>query len=209
MRGPLSAHGVSLNIVAAHEHVPEIERFIRTVKERTRETYNSLPFTPPPRIVIEMVRRSIYWLNVFPPKDGVSTSLSPSAIITGHVPAYSKHCRVPFGTYCQIHNDSDKSMKARTTGGIALRPTGNTQGSHYFYAINTARRVTARNWTALPMPADVIQFLNRQAHRLRVRKGLYFQLRDKSEVPENETSDVITAGVVGEAAIDSDDSDDI
>ena len=125
--------------------------------------------------------------------DGVSKTLSPSAIITGHVPDYKKHCVIPFGTYCQIHNDSDNSMRARTTGGIALRPTGNKQGSHFFYALNTNKRVTARNWTPLPMPADVIKFLNRLAHSQKARKGLRFQLRDNSDVPNSETPDVITA----------------
>jgi hypothetical protein len=33
-----------LNIAVEDEHVPEIERCIRTVKERTRCTYNVLPF---------------------------------------------------------------------------------------------------------------------------------------------------------------------
>ena len=47
MRGTLAEWGVELNIVAANEHVPEIERYICTVKERTRDTYNSLHFTPP------------------------------------------------------------------------------------------------------------------------------------------------------------------
>lgn len=60
VRGILAEWGVELNIVAAHGHVPEIERFIRTVKDLTRATYNSLPFTPPARIIIEMVRQSIY-----------------------------------------------------------------------------------------------------------------------------------------------------
>ena len=48
------------------------------------------------------------------------------------------------------------------------------------------------------MPSDVIQFLNRLAHSQKARKGLRFQVRDNSDVPDSETPDMITAGVVGD-----------
>ena len=35
---------INLNTTAAREHVPEIERQIRVVKERGRSIYNTLPF---------------------------------------------------------------------------------------------------------------------------------------------------------------------
>jgi hypothetical protein len=35
---------IILNMVSNDEHVPEIERRIRTVKERTRCVYKTLPF---------------------------------------------------------------------------------------------------------------------------------------------------------------------
>jgi hypothetical protein len=47
---------IELNCVSADEHVPEIERHIRTVKERCRCVYNTLPFKKlPNRIVTELV----------------------------------------------------------------------------------------------------------------------------------------------------------
>jgi hypothetical protein len=42
--GDLAALHITLNTVSNDDHVPEIERFIRTLKERTRCIYNSLPF---------------------------------------------------------------------------------------------------------------------------------------------------------------------
>jgi len=36
--------GIMLNICAANEHVPEIERYIRTIKERIRSIATTLPF---------------------------------------------------------------------------------------------------------------------------------------------------------------------
>jgi hypothetical protein len=47
---------VQLNVVSNSEHVPEIERHIRTVKERTRCMYNTVPFKKmPSRMIGEMV----------------------------------------------------------------------------------------------------------------------------------------------------------
>jgi hypothetical protein len=64
LRGELAGLGIAVNCVSRDEHVPEIERHIRTVKERTRCIYNQLSFKKmPARITIEMVYSSNFWLN--------------------------------------------------------------------------------------------------------------------------------------------------
>jgi hypothetical protein len=47
-------------------------------------------------------------------------------------------------------------MATRTTGAIALRPTGNVQGRYLFYRLNTGRALTRNQWTELPMPNEII-----------------------------------------------------
>ena len=47
----LASLGIQLNCVAENEHVPEIERYIRTTKERCRAKFNSLPFKSHPKTV--------------------------------------------------------------------------------------------------------------------------------------------------------------
>ena len=49
LRGNLAELGIILNTASNDEHVPEIERQIRTVKERTRAIYCTLPFQKMPR----------------------------------------------------------------------------------------------------------------------------------------------------------------
>jgi septation ring formation regulator EzrA len=44
LRGDLADMQIGLNTVSSDEHVPDIERHIRTIKERTRSMYNMLPF---------------------------------------------------------------------------------------------------------------------------------------------------------------------
>jgi hypothetical protein len=40
----IAGMGISMNITGQDEHVPEVERYIRTLKERIRCVYNSMPF---------------------------------------------------------------------------------------------------------------------------------------------------------------------
>jgi hypothetical protein len=41
LRGAIAGLGVTMNIFSNNEHVPDIERYIRTLKERTRSIYNN------------------------------------------------------------------------------------------------------------------------------------------------------------------------
>jgi len=52
--------GVNVKITGRDEHIPEIERYIRTVKERARATVNTLPFeTLPHRIIVKIVYNEV------------------------------------------------------------------------------------------------------------------------------------------------------
>jgi hypothetical protein len=105
IRGDLAEMQVTLNTVARGEHVPEVlERHIRTIKERARSVYNTLPFTKiPGRMVAELVYYSVFWLNSFPAQDGISNTLSPRAIVIGSHVDFTKHCKLEFGAYVQAH----------------------------------------------------------------------------------------------------------
>ena len=55
---------INLNCVSKDEHVPEIERLNRTVKERCRCNYHMTPFVKlPKRMVIGLVRNVTFYLN--------------------------------------------------------------------------------------------------------------------------------------------------
>ncbi len=177
MRADLADLRITLNTVSNAEHVPDIERHIRTIKERTRCVYNMLPFQKMPhRLVIEMVYMCNFWLNTFPPGDGISDTLSPRAIVVGTQIDYARHCQIEFGTYVHTHEDHDNSMATRTTGAIALRPTGNEQGGYYFFSLGTGKVLNRNNWTVLPMPADVIERIHWFARQ--DEDGLGFADRD-------------------------------
>ena len=111
----------------------------------------------PDRMIIELIAGVVYWLNMFPPNDGIHPHLSPRALITGVRPDYKTHCKVEFGAYVHTHEQHDNSMQPRTVGAIALRPANGTQGGFYFLSLSTGRRIHRQRFTELPMPEEVIQ----------------------------------------------------
>ena len=171
----MELQGINLNITGRDEHVPEIERFIRTVKERARAVVNTLPFeTLPHRLIVEIVYNTIFWLNCFPHKNGIHPTLSHRTIVTGSKIDFDKHCKLQFGVYVQVHKQDNNSMMPRTSGAIALHPTGNAQGSYYFLSLHSGKCIVCNNWTVLPMPAEVIAMIHQLAIACKKYKGIVF-----------------------------------
>ena len=187
LRADLADVGSHLNVTAEDEHVPEVERYIRTLKERARSTYNMVPFKKMPGImIVELVHGANYWLNMFPANDGVSSTLSPRRIMTGQQCDYALHGRLQFGEYAQVHESHDNSMSSRTTGAIALRPAGNSQGGYYFVSLSTGKRLHRFAWTALPMPGEVIDRVHELARRNPAGGDVVFGWRDGTEIDDED-----------------------
>ncbi len=155
-----------INLSRAIEHLLEIERKIWVINERVRAVVYNLPVNALPAVVlVNAVLFVTKQLNLFPVKGGISTQFSPKQIMTGDVVHY-KFCSIPFGQYCQILEEGHprNGLGARTQGAIALGPSGNVQGGHKFYTLNTANIVVRWDWKALPMPQSVIDRLNAKLH---------------------------------------------
>ena len=74
MRGDLADLGIALYKTARDEHVGDIERFIRTLKECMRVICNTLPFKHVrPRVVIEMAKHAVECPTVL--------ALAPSSLL--------------------------------------------------------------------------------------------------------------------------------
>ena len=76
--------------------------------------------------------------------------------MTGQGCDFNMHCQLQFREYVQVHESHDNSMLTRTTGAIALRPTGNVQGGYYFMSLTTGKRLSRYAWTRLTLPGKVI-----------------------------------------------------
>jgi hypothetical protein len=150
---------VEINTTVAHKHVGEIKWFIRTIKERSRTLMSDLLYNILPRqITILLVYFAVLWLNSLPAAAGVSKKYSPCEIVLGCKLNFDKHWKATFGSYFEAHKDPTitNTMGSCTFPGIFLGPTGNRQGTHKVFDINTGVVKKNRIITPLPMPDQVI-----------------------------------------------------
>ena len=194
---------VAINTTAAREHVGEIERKIRVIKERARGTINTLPYLQLPRLmVIELMHFCVMWMNSFPVKSGISEKWSPRELISRHKLDAKLHCKAPFGAYCEVHTDSDitNTMEPRTKWAICLGPTGNMQGSYKFMSLTTGKKIVRRKFTEMPITESVIRQVDKWAQKDRAQNGLTFLNRNGLEYNFGDDDDQATLVVQPEVA---------
>jgi hypothetical protein len=185
---------IVINTTAANEHVPEIERQIRLIKERGRGILNTLPYKKMPQLMLfELIYHVVLWLNAFPMKSGVSKTLSPREIVYRHKLDYKKHCQALFRSYVKAHKEPHPTngMITRGSPAIILGPTGNQQGTYKLMNLATGKKIKCREWTNYPMPDSVIKRIETlvgravpKAFDFADRNGILFEWND--EVDENQ-----------------------
>ena len=199
--------GVQLQVISADVHVGLVERYIRTIKERTRCEICVLPYKYYPFVMVqEIVAGAVFWLNVFPPKSGISKTFGPRAIVIGTHIDYKSHCSMECGQYVETHEPHNNNMNERTCPALFLRTNGNEQGGAYFMSLRTGQRLNRQAWTTLPMPDTVVSTVHSLAKTTII--GLPFLNRKKEIIEiddvtdENPNSNI--TGVIGEYDDDTD-----
>ena len=141
---------IKLNIAAADEHVPGVERSIRTIKVGTRTLLHNMPFSSyHQQLVAGCVQSVAKALNNTPKRGGLSDILSPSTLVTGRPPPdFKTLTKLSFGEYVELKETIGfkNSMKQRTVGSLAMYPSGNTQGTLIFWSLETGRTVHRKQW---------------------------------------------------------------
>ncbi len=177
--------GVNVHVVSKEEHVPEVERQNRVIKERARAIVQTLPYKRiPKKIRVALIHYVVFWLNNTSKEGQVNT---PRDMIMGTQILDCKNlCKLPFGAYVQTHDDVSitNTMEPRTTGGINLGPS-NLNGGHKFFNLTTGEIIVRRKWTELPVPSDVI-----------------LRLEELSNDPNDEVEEIISNDEEGEEEID-------
>ena len=145
---------VSLEVCGPDEHVPEVERSIRTMKETMRATAHGLPYRRLPKLmIVELVALATRCLNAFPRDDGVSEHMSPHSIVTGR--AHIDYNKIPleFGSYVQLLDRSVNTIRSRTIGAIVLNPTGDDTGTYRFMSLKTGQVLVKGpgSWMEVPI----------------------------------------------------------
>jgi hypothetical protein len=148
--------GININTTAAKEHVPKIKRQICVIKERGRALLNTLPFTKMPQIIlIELIYHVVLWLNAFPSKSGVSETLSPWEIVLRYKLDFKKHCKAPFGSYCEAHNKPApmNNMVSRWTPSSCSGLQGTCRARTYFLVWSQVRKSSDDNSQGIRCPS--------------------------------------------------------
>jgi hypothetical protein len=168
---------LAMNIPAANEHVGD-----RVVKEQLCGIICTLPYAKIPQIVlIHLIHFVVMWLNNFPTRDRISMDYSPRELILCHQLSYKRHCRAPFGAYCETHeeNSPTNSMKSRAIPTICLGPTGNFQGTYNFLNLLSGLVIKRRSFDKLPAPQSIINRVNNIADKSGVSTDLIFANRKR------------------------------
>jgi hypothetical protein len=163
----IGALGIKTNFASKGEHVPEVERAIRQVKERVRGFMTTLPYKMDELMIIHLVYYCVAAINSIP-RSGESES--PKEVFTGVKIDYSRDCKLGFGEYVQVHDDNaiTNTMEPRTLGAISLGNSGNAQGAYKFLLLHSWKVVQRRSWKVLPIPEEVITFINNKVDPPRV-----------------------------------------
>ena len=145
-----------------------------------------------------MMHNAALWVNVFPPKGGVST-INPRSLITGIKFDYTKHCQLSFRSYAQVHeeNQPTNTQQPQTISTICIGPTGNLQGVYKFCNLTRGKLITRRKWNALPMPVEVIAHVNRIGQAQDQPSLITFQDRHGHSI---EDTNPVFAGVLPQLA---------
>jgi uncharacterized protein Yka (UPF0111/DUF47 family) len=160
----LQSQGIIVNLSSKGEHVPEIERAGRQLKERVRAFWNTIPYKLTSMLLIYLVYYCVTTINMFPKASSIG-NFSARELFLGRKVNFNTDCRIAFGEYAQVHEDNDitNTMKERTIGAIALGPTGNVQGAYDFMSLSTWKIIRRRSWNVLPIPREIIDLINLKA----------------------------------------------
>jgi hypothetical protein len=108
----------------------------------------------------------VFWINNIP-KDGKMKF--PKEMIMGVQILDTKFIyKLPLGACVQAHDDLEitNTMLPRTTGVINLGPS-NMRGGHQCLSMETGETIVQRKWTEMPVPTDVIIWLEEMSKDLK------------------------------------------
>ena len=130
-----NGRGIIINQTGKNQHVPQIERKIRQIKERVRAHINILPFKITKQLLSLLTLYCVQLINIIPTNIN-NSNLSPKELFSGRKLDLSRDMRISFGDYVQIHDDNGvgkNSMSSRTTDAIAIKMKDNLQGTAEFF----------------------------------------------------------------------------
>jgi Reverse transcriptase (RNA-dependent DNA polymerase) len=158
------------------EHDGIVERKIRTIKERVRGILNTVPFGISQTMEPWLVNYAVSRINLQPISSSGSELSPRERLYHRSIDARSDFKHGIFD-YVQVHLDeSDNAnyngMRERTSGALALMPVGNQEGAWYYLLLRNNAVVKKLKATRMPMPDEVISFINGMSESQSVARRL-------------------------------------
>ena len=156
----ISAEGTILDTTGAGEAVSVVERKIRQVKERVRGIINTLPYKLTEQLESWVLRYVVSRINLAPTRNNPDY-VSPREKLWGRRINVDKELKHGFGDYVQVHTSLvDNTMNERTSGALSLMPSGNLEGSWYYYLLGNNQIIKRNKATSLPITDEIIAYIN-------------------------------------------------
>ena len=157
-RNELLLNGILLETCGVDEHVPIIERAIRTIKEKCRIIISGLKYELQKSLIGYLVSFVVIRLNMHIRKNQF---VSPFELITGNRPNFVRHCKGCFGEVVEAKLPyQDNTMNARTERGILLHPKIDNPTVWYVYVLKTRKIVLRQQWKSMNLSEEVVEELN-------------------------------------------------
>lgn len=145
--------------------MPVIERMSQTLKARVRAQVTSLPFVMPALLLEYCVYFCARCVNLQPSADS-RDAVSPEEQFSGLKLDAKRDLKCGFGDFVHATEaETDNSMNARTTGCVALLPTGNPTGSVQMWSLSTRKVITRDQFRVVPMPDVVCEYITGLARK--------------------------------------------
>lgn len=144
------------------DHVPKVERCIRTIKERVRAIGLSLEFNIGEVVLRYLIRFAVNCINVFPKK---GKRITPYELLHGRRLDFKLFTRAGFGQHYLIPlaQTITNKMEERACAAICLGPAFDvaTPGTFTFYTLHTGKIVQRTQCFFQGMNDLVIQKMNK------------------------------------------------
>ena len=173
----LKNYMLTLNIPGASDHVGDVKHHVQVIKEQAWGVVYTLPYSRLQHpMLIHLLHFVTMWLNNFLTSTGILDNFSPQKFILRNCLTYKHHCRAPFGTYCETHEDNapTNSVCSRALPTICIEPTGNFQGSYHFLNLVSGAVIKHPLLDKLPAPQLVIDRVTALAKKSGVSSKLVF-----------------------------------
>ncbi len=186
---------IRLHCCGVDDHVPEVERSVRTQKNENRSVCHAMPYKCIPRVMVrQLILQGNEFLNAFGSEDNIGDGLTPRNIIDNLPHVDYNHLKYEFGEYVQLHISEriTNTMRSRTIGALVLGPR-NIRGRYTFMSLETGNIIDGRVVAQLPITDAVIarveELGQEQNQPFRFSKMLKYEWRPGRTINDDDVFD--------------------